>query len=296
MPEGHTIHALARRLDRAFAGSAVVASSPQGRFADGAALLDGRVLVEASAWGKHLFVEFAGEAFLHVHLGLIGKFAVVSVLPGADGMPPARVPVVGQVRLRLVGGGGGARVADLRGPNVCEVITAEGVAAVEERLGPDPLRPDADPDVAWERIRRSTRPIGELIMDQAIVSGVGNVYRCEVLFRHRVDPFRPGNQLRRQTWTALWDDLVLLMPIGVAYNQILTMDDQVDDALTEMAAGDAAAVTLSSTGERLGDHFERRFSLYQRAGEPCRVCGARVRSVRAAGRTLYWCGRCQRRR
>ena len=77
MPEGHTTHALAGRLNKAFGGSPVSASSPQGRFAGGAALLDGLSLLEASAWGKHLFAEFEGERWLNVHLGLIGAFSVI---------------------------------------------------------------------------------------------------------------------------------------------------------------------------------------------------------------------------
>lgn len=292
MPEGHTVHALAGRLNRAFAGHPVSASSPQGRFAQGAALLDGRVLLEGSAWGKHLFVELDGDAWLHVHLGLIGSFPVVPLPEGLRGLPAARLPVTGQVRLRLVGT---EHVADLRGPNLCAVETPEEVAAVQARLGPDPLRPDADPAPAWERIRRSTRGIGELVMDQAILAGVGNVYRCEVLYRHRVDPFRPGTQIRRSTWQAIWEDLALLMPLGVAYNQILTMEDQVAEAVDEVERGMAAPHPPGLTGERLGAHFERRFYLYQRAGEPCRTCGSRIRSMPVAGRTLYWCGRCQRR-
>lgn len=293
MPEGHTLHALAGRLDRAFAGSPVAATSPQGRFAAGASRLDGTVLVGSSAWGKHLFVEFDGEVWLHVHLGLIGTFPVVPLPPELVGMPAAHLPVTGQVRLRLAGDG---HVADLRGPNLCAVITPAEVHAVEARLGPDPLRGDADPELGWSRISNSRRPIGELLMDQAVIAGVGNVYRCEVLFRQRVDPFRPGQEVRRTTWQKLWDDLSQLMRIGVAYNQILTMDDQVTEALGEVASGAAARHTPTLTGERLGDRYERRFYLYQRAGEPCRVCGSRVRSVAAAGRTLYWCGRCQRRR
>lgn len=109
MPEGHTLHALARRLDAAYAGTTPQVSSPQGKFAQGAALLDGRRLLEASAWGKHLFVEFDGDAWLHVHLGLIGKF---DVTPLADSVVP---PVQGQVRLRLLTPD---HVGDLRGPNL----------------------------------------------------------------------------------------------------------------------------------------------------------------------------------
>ncbi|MBC7558633.1 MAG: Fpg/Nei family DNA glycosylase [Dermatophilaceae bacterium] len=314
MPEGHTTHALAGRLNRAFAGSPVAVSSPQGRFDDGAALLDGLTLTEASAWGKHLFVEFEGERWLNVHLGLIGRFSVrrhhLGLQPDARpaGMPESQVPprtqvllgsqipVEGQVRLRLLND---AWVGDLRGPTVCAVLTPDKVDQIRARLGPDPLRPDADPGLALHRISGSARPIGELLMDQGVLAGVGNVYRCEVLFRHRVDPFRPGREIRPVTWQAIWDDLVTLMPLGVAFGQILTMDDQVADAmqaLAEVTDGSAAAHTEAGTGARLGDRFERRFYLYKRTGEPCRVCGARVRTRLVAGRNLFWCGRCQRRR
>ena len=136
----------------------------------------------------------------------------------------------------------------------------------------------------------------ELLMDQAVLAGVGNVFRCEVLFRHRVDPFRPGKEIRPTTWLAIWDDLVTLMPLGVVFGQVLTMDDQVAEALTEIADGSAASHTAALTGARPGDRFERRFNLYKRTGEPCHVCGSQVRTQLVAGRNLFWCGRCQRRR
>jgi endonuclease VIII len=293
MPEGHTTHALARRLNKAFGGSPVSATSPQGRFADGAQLLDGLTLLEASAWGKHLFAEFEGERWLNVHLGLIGAFAVI---PRLVSQSDREVPVRGQVRLRLLNP---AWVGDLRAPTICAVVTPGKVDQIQARLGPDPLRADADgdqSDLALHRISGSARPIAELLMDQGVLAGVGNVYRCEVLFRHRVDPFRPGRDIRPATWQAIWDDLVELMPLGVAFGQVLTMQDQVTEALAEVAAGSAAAHTAVVTGARPGDHFERRFYLYRRTGEPCRVCGSKVRTQLVAGRNLFWCGRCQRRR
>ena len=301
MPEGHTTHALVARLDRAFAGSPVGVSSPQGRFEGGAALLDRLNMVGASAWGKHLFVEFEHDRWLNVHLGLIGKFSVMRhhADAGSDpdtervGMSDSHVPVEGQVRLRLLND---AWVGDLRAPTVCAVVTPQKVDEIQARLGPDPLRPNADPDLALRRILRSPKPIAELLMDQAVLAGVGNVYRCEVLFRHRVDPFRPGREIRPKTWQAIWDDLVRLMPLGVAFGQIVTMDDQVVEAMAEVADGSAAVHTAAYTGARLGERFERRFYLYKRTGEPCHACGSKVRTQLLAGRNLFWCGRCQRRR
>jgi len=297
MPEGHVTHALAGRIRHAFGGRPVAVSSPQGRFDDGAALLDGLMLVDASAWGKHLFVEFEGERWLNVHLGLIGKFSVMrhhlDPDPEGAGTPAGHVPVEGQVRVRLLNE---TWVGDLRAPTVCAVVTREKVDQIQARLGPDPLRPDADPGLALRRISRSAKPIAELLMDQAVLAGVGNVYRCEVLFRHRVDPFRPGNEIRPTTWLAIWDDLAALMPLGVAFGQVLTMEDQVTDALAEVADGSAASHTAALTGARPGERFERRFYLYKRTGEPCHVCGATIRTQLIAGRNLFWCGRCQRRR
>lgn len=276
MPEGHTLFRLAAALDDAFAGTKPSVTSPQGRFAEGAALLDGLLLLCASAWGKHLFVEFDDDRWLNVHLGLIGKFSVEAYDRYA-GVPPVR----GQVRLRLLTD---SHVADLRGAIVCAVVTAEQVEAIMARLGPDPLRAGQDPARSWERIRRSGRSIAELLMDQSVVAGVGNVYRSELLFRHRVDPFRPGNQVRQRTWQAIWDDVVALMALGVSHGQILTMSDQVE-----------AATAQGASGEPL-EPMESRHYVYRRQGEPCRVCGSRIRTRVVAGRNLFWCGRCQRRR
>lgn len=275
MPEGHTLFALARDLDAAYRGRQTTASSPQGKFAAGAALLSGRTFVHATSWGKHLFVEFEADAWLHVHLGLIGTFTI-------DDRPYAgELPVVGQVRLRLATD---EHVADLRGPNLCAVITPEQVEAVTSRLGPDPLRPEPDPELAWRKLSRSSKTIAELLMDQAVLAGVGNVYRSEILFRQRVDPFRPGKEIRRTTWDAIWLDLVELLPLGVATGKIVTVAEQVERVQAAVAAG---------TQERLD---ERISYVYKRAGEPCRVCGSRIRTQVVAGRNLFWCGRCQRRR
>lgn len=301
MPEGHHLHRLAAALDDAFAGDVVAVSSPQGRFREGAAVLDGRPVVRAFAAGKHLFVEFAGPesagpTTLHIHLGLIGELSI-GALPQRGAGEQDVAPPVGAVRVRLLTD---RYVADLRGATLCEVATPQDVSEVLGRLGPDPLVADADPDAAWARISRSTRPIAELLMDQSVVAGVGNVYRSEVLFRLRLDPHRPGREIRRQSWHAIWADLRLLMPIGVRLGQIVTMADQVEDIGVD-EVDDSLAPELGRTISAwrrgvVGAAVERRYYVYKRAGEPCRVCGSRVRTGVIAGRNLFWCGRCQRRR
>ncbi len=271
MPEGHTLHRLAQHLADAFAGRPVRVSSPQGRFAD-ARLVDGQVLEGAEAWGKHLFVEFAQDRFVHVHLGLIGTFLVH---PG----PPTEP--VGQVRLRISTTEGLDAHADLRGAITCDLITQEERDGVIARSGPDPIRPDSDPMRAWARISRSRQPIGQLLMDQSVLAGVGNVYRAELLFRHRVDPQRPGNTLRVSQWTAMWEDLVGLMAEGVRTGRI----DTVRPEHTPEAMGRAP---------RRDDHGGEVY-VYRRTGQPCLVCGSRVRTQVLQGRNLFWCPQCQRR-
>ena len=275
MPEGHTLFALARDLHEAFAGTSPEVTSPQGKFTEGAAELTGRELLRATSRGKHLLVEFAGDRWLHVHLGLIGSFTVDSHEWTAE------VPAVGQVRLRLRTE---QHVADLRGPNLCQVASPEQVDSVLDRLGPDPLRHDADPDVAWARIHRSSRSVAELLMDQSVLAGVGNVYRSEVLFRHRLSPFTEGRRLKRASWRLVWDDLVRLMPLGVTTGRIVTLEDQVLEVEAALGRGEVPRLA------------ERSSAVYKQAGMPCPVCGSKVRTQVVAGRNLFWCGRCQRRR
>jgi endonuclease VIII len=270
MPEGHTLFRLARDVRDRFAGRLVSVTSPQGRFADSAALVDGTELVASESWGKHLFVEFAHERFVHVHLGLYGRFDL------SDGPPP---PPVGQVRLRLVAGPPRPSYGDLRGATACDLLTVGQRDDILARLGPDPLRGDADWTRAWDRVSRSRGPVGGLLMDQAVLAGVGNVYRAEVLFRHRLHPLRPGNTLRRGQFESVWRDLVLLMHEGVRTGRIDTV--HVDH--TPEAMGRAP---------RVDDHGGEVY-VYRRQGRACYVCGSTVRTEVLAGRNLFWCPRCQ---
>ncbi|WP_433360906.1 Fpg/Nei family DNA glycosylase [Streptosporangium sp. CA-115845] len=267
MPEGHTIHRLAGEHRRAFGGREVRAESPQGRFTAGALRIDGRVLTEADAHGKHLLLGFDDEQWLHIHLGIYGKYAF--------GPVPVPAPT-GMVRLRLSNTG---EYADLRGPNTCELLDPAGKAALHARLGPDPLRADADPESAWRRIGRSRTSVGVLLMDQSVVAGVGNIYRAEALFRQGVNPSRPGRDLTRERWEAIWADLVLLMADGVRVGRI----DTVRPEHTPEAMGRPPRV----------DEHGGEVYVYRRSGMPCLLCGTEVRTQVLAGRNLFWCPACQ---
>ncbi len=266
MPEGHTLHRLARLHQRRFAGAPVAVSSPQGRF-DAAAVVNGRELRRAGAWGKHLFHHYAGGPIVHVHLGLYGTFTEWPRMDDAALPEP-----VGQVRMRMVGADYGA---DLRGPTVCEVIDEGRVADVIAKLGPDPLRKDADPSWAWSRITKSRRPIGAMLMDQAVIAGVGNVYRSELLFRHGIDPFRPGRDVGEAEFAAAWSDLVALMKVGLSRGKIIVVRPEHDHGPPSYRPG------------------RPRTYVYRRAGEPCRVCGSPIRTAVLEGRNVFWCMACQ---
>lgn len=331
MPEGHSVHRIARQFDRNFIGKTLHASSPQGRFSEGASVLDGRTAVSVKAVGKQMFLEAEGDVWLRVHLGLYGAWDFAgeilldptiasangrmgqtnqrgtiideSILDDAGenslssiGAPRrARVhvrmseqtkgladdgvewppPIVGQVRLRLMTD---ITAADLRGPTACVLQTPDEMLATIAKLGPDPLV--GDPVENEERFVRAVGKtqtvIALLLMDQAVVSGIGNVYRAELLFRHRLNPHTPGRAVPEEIVRALWHDWVRLLAIGVETGQMMTMDDlSPDEYRAAMARRDD------------------RHWVYHRAGLPCRVCGTEIALEEIGARKLYWCPRCQ---
>ncbi|MGI9085817.1 MAG: Fpg/Nei family DNA glycosylase [Aeromicrobium sp.] len=274
MPEGHTLHRVAAELGERLAGRPVVSTSPQGRFAGGAARVDGHRLRTAEAWGKHVLVGFEDVAeSVHVHLGLFGGWTIAESITGTDAEPQ----VVGQVRWRLRSE---TVTADLRGPAACELLTPDERTSLVARLGPDPLRDDADPDDAWRRISASRAPVATLLMDQSVIAGVGNVYRAEVLFRHRLPPDLAGRDLGRPAWEAVWADLRALMRDGFESGRIDTVRPE---HVPEVMGRDP----------RVDDHGGEVY-VYRRAGLPCWLCGTPVRTRVLGGRNLFWCPGCQR--
>ncbi|MBF4560775.1 Fpg/Nei family DNA glycosylase [Microbacterium sp. VKM Ac-2870] len=332
MPEGHSVHRIARQFVRNIVGREVAASSPQGRFAEGAAVIDGREALEVRAVGKQMFLGFDGDVWLRVHLGMYGAWdfaGEIDVDPtiasangrmgqtnqrGTDvdavfdaagenslssiGAPRrARVhvrmseqtrglesadddqwppPVVGQVRLRLLTS---VTAADLRGPTACELQSPDDVQATIAKLGPDPLVDDlAEGEERFvASVRRKPTPIGLLLMDQSVVSGIGNVYRAELLYRALLDPHTPGKLVPEDLVREIWRDWARLLVIGVETGQMMTMDDLDADAYRR---------AMASRDDR---HW-----VYHRAGLPCRVCGTAIVLEEMGARKLYWCPNCQK--
>ncbi|CAD5996110.1 Fpg/Nei family DNA glycosylase [Agreia sp. COWG] len=323
MPEGHSVHRITRQFARHFVGHRVTSWSPQGRFAEGAAVIDGREMVDAKAVGKQMFLEFEGGVLLRVHLGIYGAWdfagdvtrdATVASAQGRMGQTNQRGTVVdadGEDSLASIGAPRRARlrmseqenagdditewppepvgavrvrlltdeaVADLRGPTACEILDAAQVAAVIAKAGPDPLletTPRAK-KAAEERfvaaVRKKPTPIGQLLMDQSVVSGIGNVYRAELLFRARLNPHTPGKLVPEETIRALWKDWTKLLGIGVETGQMMTMD----------------RLSRADYQKALAKRDDRHW-VYKREGLPCRVCGTNIVVEMMASRKLYWC-------
>lgn len=267
MPEGNVIHHQAGRLGRAFTRRSVHVDSPQGRFSDGAAQVDGRTVTKVEAHGKHLFIGFDNRMWIHVHLGLFGKWRFRNGEPAEPR---------GQVRMRIVSE---EKCAELRGPTVCEVLTDAEKKAAVARIGPDPIRKDADPERAWTKVHRSRMAIGALLMNQQVFAGVGNIYRAEVLFRHGISPYRPGSAVDREAFDAMWADLAELMSAGTKRARIDTVRAE---HLPE-------AMGRAPREDRHGGEVY----VYRRAGQECFLCGTEVQMADMQGRKLYWCPGCQ---
>lgn len=263
MPEGHTIHALARDLDRDLAGRVLRVRSPQGRFAPGADVLDGRSMERAEAWGKHLFCWFDADV-VHVHLGLVGTFRRTD--GGQNGAPDA-------VRLEL---SAGPHTWELRGPQTCELVSPADRDRIVERLGPDPLRRSTTRARARFREGLGTdRAIAVALLDQGVIAGIGNVYRAELLFRTGIHPATPATALIDRA-DGLWLEATAALRQGLRFGRIVTVDP--------------ADVGRRSAGELTRDE---RLYVYKRDGLPCRRCGAPISTTRLGGRLVWWCPACQ---
>ena len=246
-----------------FVGSIVRVEAPNGRFEEGARLLDRRKLRAIEGFGKHLFYNFGTNRQLHVHLGLYGKFR-----DGTMPFPEMR----GALRLRI---STKSHWLELRGPTACDVLTDQARERLLARIGPDPLNPHAKLAKVIERITGSRAPIGALLMDQSVIGGLGNIYRAELLFRARISPFLSGNLVKVPQLKSLWKDAAKLMAEGMVDRRIVTtrpMDRP----------------HPKGKARRFETHY-----VYRRKGLPCFICQTEISMREFIGRKLYWCPTCQ---
>jgi endonuclease-8 len=254
MAEGDSILRIARRLDSALAGEEISVRTPGPRRPSGLApgQVNGRVLERVESRGKHLLLYFAGDLVLHSHLGMRGSWQLYR--EGDRWRRPRS-----QAWIALTGNG--AEAVNFGG-SMMRIVTEAQLRRDPKlaRLGPDVLADDFDPAVAIARMRAIAPDIelGQALLGQRLVAGIGNIFKSEGCFAARVDPNRRVESLS-------------------------------DEELVEVLA---ATRGLMLEAVESGRQPKR---IYRRVGEPCPRCGAPIRS-RAQGdeaRTTYWCPACQ---
>ena len=261
MPEGHTLHKAVRKQGPLLVGTKIRATSPQKRF-PAVRHLDGARILELEAHGKHLFYKFEKRGrvrWLHVHLGLAGRFDFFKKQPPPEPRASVRVRMAGPVN-----------TIDLRGPRVCEVIDAARRAEIIAELGPDPIRLRTSHARFAARLARTRVPIGAMLLDQGVIAGVGNVYRAEILFLAGIDPRRPANEVTRDEVQVIWKLARRLMRAGVLDGRILT----------------------TKYGGLAPLYPRQRTYVYKQ--HRCARCNGAIDHLKLAGRPCYLCPHCQR--
>ncbi len=265
MPEGHVLHRQARLQRRRFAGEVVRTASPQGRFDEGAARLDGQTVAEIRAIGKHLIYRFDSDDHLHIHLGLFGKFRLRRQ-PAPEPSPNCRLLLWTDTD-----------ELHLAGPTACEVLDPGAIDALEARLGPDPIARPADGAERFAaRLATRSIPIGKALLDQKVIAGLGNVYRAELLFLLGIHPFVPSKEVLAHEVDALWDLSVIELVEGERAGKIVTVDP-----------ADLGRTRRSELGRG------EKLYVYKRHNRPCRRCGTTVVAADIDGRNIWWCPSCQ---
>jgi endonuclease-8 len=252
MPEGDTIHRIATRIHSALGGREIeTAAAPSARspLHARAGELAGRTLERAEARGKHLLLHFSGNAVVHSHLGMNGRWFV-----RADGRRPS-----GRPWLLL---GNGDAFAAQAGGKILRMTSAARARndPVLLRLGPDPLAPGFDPAAATARLLawEPSIPVGEALLDQTLIAGIGNVIRVEACFLPGDSPWRRIGELGTEEARAIVDATAWVMETAIANGR-------------------------------------RPKQIYGRAPRPCARCGGRVltRGQGDDARVTYWCEGCQ---
>ena len=270
MVEGHSVHRVATMHRQRLLGKIFHAHSPNGRFTEGAKAIDQKVFYRIEAVGKNLFAFFkhphqseSDSVVVHVHFGMAGAWAVYQ---GQDEVVPEPTPT-NRLRLELPDE---FLTADLSAMTVNHGGIEDLYESKRAKLGHDPLRTDADPNVLWNRVKKSKKSIGALIMDQSFFTGPGNIYRAEILFKAGVHPDLPGMTLERQEFDLIWKHTVSLLQRGYQTGSILTVDPE--------------------EAKQLGKPKLRRY-IYNTSR--CPRCNTGIQVWTIASRTCYACPTCQ---
>jgi endonuclease-8 len=257
MPEGDVVWQTAQRLHAALAGRVLTRSDvrvPRYATAD----LTGRAVLGALARGKHLLIRVDGGLTVHTHLRMDGAWRIW----------PAGQRVAGSHRIRIILANDAWQAVGYQ-LGIVEILPTTAEARVVGHLGPDLLGPDWDPAEAARRLRAAPdRPVGEALLDQRNLAGIGNLYKAEVLFLRGISPWRP-------------------------VREVADLDSLTGLARRLLAANKERAGQVTTGSPRRGEETW----VYGRAGRPCRRCGTRIRRADQGSqpdeRVTFWCPRCQ---
>ena len=264
MVEGHSVHRVAALHRKRLVGKSFTAWSPNGRFKEGANAINGKEFSRIEAVGKNLFAFFGDkkkedeQIVVHVHFGMAGVWAVYQ-----DEIPPEPT-ATNRLRLECPG-----IVADLSAMTV-QHGGLDLYKQKRSKLGEDPLREDADSKALWDRVQKSKKSIGALIMDQSFFCGPGNIYRAEILFKAGVHPDKPGCDLEFYEFEKIWFHTVALLKRGFETGSILTVDPE--------------------EAKTLGKPKLRRY-IYN--SSKCPRCGSSIKTWDIQNRKCYACTKCQ---
>lgn len=287
MPEGDSVFRAASRVRASCVGRAVLEAETRG---PGPAFgrLRGARLDEVETHGKNLFFKFSSGLVVHVHLRMTGKLRVV------DGEASG-----GSFRARLVLGprdeplpdatGEGTRTLLFLGAPVVRLVTRSELIAIRARLGADPLRGEISEPEVVEKVLAFDGTLGEALLSQRVMAGVGNIVKCEALFLAKADPFLSCASCTEETAGRVVAKAVELLRASVARKGGAPRDDDSAPFATpfRMTRGRPDPYRVPNRRETTW--------VYGRSGEPCRACGTRI-VARPQGhppRTTYYCPTCQ---
>jgi formamidopyrimidine-DNA glycosylase len=277
MPELPEVELVARALDRLVRGRVLTSAkllrpglAPANTPGEFARVLRGARVERVTRRGKHILAELDNGHVLITHLRMTGRFLM---LP-ARGVLPKHTHAL----FRLEEGG---RLAftDQRHFGLMKVVRAELLSEARELrdLAPEPFSDDFTPGYLASVLARTRRSLKDVLLDQTKVTGLGNIYAAEVLFLARLDPFAPANVLARRDVSRLHRAVLDVLGEAIAHGSTMNVDPEDID------------------GSYFGGGYNGRWRVYDREGEPCPKCRDSIRRVSHAGRSTYFCPRCQRR-
>src|SRR5215211_6960680 len=276
MPELPEVELVARSLDRLVAGRRIEAAkllrpglAPENPPREFARSLRGARIVRVSRRGKHILAELDNGHVLITHLRMTGRFLL---LPARRGLPKHT-----HALFRL---DDGRRLAftDQRHFGLMKVVSADALADARELRGlaPEPFSEEFTPAYLASVFARTGRALKDVLLDQTKVTGLGNIYAAEVLNLARVNPFSNASHLPRRQVTRLHRAILDVLGEALALGSTMNVDPENIDG--------------SYFG---GGGYHGRWRVYDREGEPCPKCKDAIRRVTHAGRSTYFCARCQ---